>query len=163
MGTALTSIGIKVSYAPETTAGVRPTTGYTKLPDIKGLPDFNPAPEAIETTTFDNLVSKSYTKGLVDYGNDIAFPANLTPELKQAWNVDMFTIYSGLTDGKRMWFCIDIPGFEDSTFIPGEPTKIGLKETDTNALLETELHITPAGDIIEAPDPEYTTDNISGE
>ena len=55
MGLAISSIGIQIKYAAETTANTRPTTGYKVIPDIKSLPDFNPEPDTIETTTFSNF------------------------------------------------------------------------------------------------------------
>lgn len=42
MGIALSTIGIKVSYAVETTAGTRPTADYTHIPDLKVYPVIQP-------------------------------------------------------------------------------------------------------------------------
>ena len=43
--------GVKIKYAVEATAGTRPTSGYKVLPDIKEVPEMNPEPETLETTT----------------------------------------------------------------------------------------------------------------
>ena len=51
----MSTIGVKVSYCIETTAGTRPTTGYTHIKGIKSTPDMNVAPSTADTTTFDNL------------------------------------------------------------------------------------------------------------
>ena len=49
MSIAITSIGVKVSYAFEASKGAgKPTTGYIKLPEIKEIPEMNPTPETIE-------------------------------------------------------------------------------------------------------------------
>ena len=55
MAIPISSIGIKVSYAFEAVAGTRPTTGYTHIEGIKEIPELNPAPDTLETTSFDNL------------------------------------------------------------------------------------------------------------
>lgn len=45
MALEFNTIGVKVKYCVETTAGSRPTASYTEIPDIKATPafDFNPA------------------------------------------------------------------------------------------------------------------------
>jgi len=161
MGIALSSIGIKTSWAVEAIAGTRPTSGYTKLPDIKSMPNFNPAPNTIESTTFDNLEFTSYIDGLKDIGGALEISANLTEELFDAWT-DMVDAYDDLTGGKRLWVCFDIPNFSKSVFIPAKPSKMGVPEVEANALLETTLYITPIGEPVFEADPSYTTDGISG-
>ena len=37
MAIDLSTAGVSVNYAPETTAGKMPTTGFTKLPGIKAI------------------------------------------------------------------------------------------------------------------------------
>ena len=45
MALEFNTIGVKLKYAVETSAGTRPTTGYVQIPDIKNTPaiDINPA------------------------------------------------------------------------------------------------------------------------
>ena len=50
----LSTIGVKISYAVETTAGVRPTTGYNIIHGLYSTPDFNAAPNTADATSFDN-------------------------------------------------------------------------------------------------------------
>ncbi len=50
MALELSTAGVLLKYACETTAGTRPTTGYTQIPNIKSIPDFNPEPESLEVT-----------------------------------------------------------------------------------------------------------------
>lgn len=40
----LSTAGMTLQYAVETSAGTRPTTGYTKIPEVKSMPSFNPSP-----------------------------------------------------------------------------------------------------------------------
>ena len=53
MALEFNTIGVKVNYCVETTAGTRPTSGYTNIPDIKSIPDINLTPSNIDVT---NLV-----------------------------------------------------------------------------------------------------------
>ena len=85
MGIALSTIGIKVSYAVETTAGTRPTTGYKHIPDLKSIPSINPAPNTADATTFDNLEYTSYVQLLKDIGGALEISANFTQKLFEVW------------------------------------------------------------------------------
>lgn len=155
MGIALTSIGIKISYATETTKGTRPTAGYKVLPDLKSIPDFNPQPNTADATTFDNLEYTSYVKLLKDIGGALEFNANLTQDLYDAWSV-MITANNNLTDGKQMWYCVDIPNFDKSIFFTGDPSEMGIPSAEANSLLETSVYIVPTSEPVFADDPTYT-------
>ena len=50
MAIELSTAGIKVKYAVETTAGTRPTTGYTEIPEIKSIPEFGTDINTLQTT-----------------------------------------------------------------------------------------------------------------
>lgn len=151
MGLAITSLGITVKYAAETTSGTRPATGYTLIPDIKSLPDFNPEPDTIETTTFANTEYKTYVNGLKDLGGTLAFTANLTNELYEAWEGEdgvMQEYETATAAGKSLWLLIDIPNFEKGIYFPFEPASLGISAVETNSLVETEVHITPIGEVV---------------
>lgn len=154
MGIALTSIGIKISYATEVTKGTRPTTGYTVLPDLKSIPNFNPQPNTAEASTFDNLGYTSYVKLLKDIGGALEFNANFTQDLYDAWSV-MITARNNLTDGKQMWYCVDIPNFDKSIFFTGDPSEMGIPSAEANSLLETSVYIVPTSEPVFADDPTY--------
>ena len=81
MGVAINTAGVTVGYAVEATAGTRPTTGYTVIPDIKSVPELNPSPETLESTNLMETEYKTYIEGLKDLGGALSFTANLTKEL----------------------------------------------------------------------------------
>lgn len=58
MALEISTAGVALKYATETTAGTRPTTGYTAIPNIKETPDFNPEPSTLEVTDLSDLVWK---------------------------------------------------------------------------------------------------------
>ena len=51
MSQRYSTAGMYLCYAVETSKGVRPTSGYTIIPEIKTMPSFNPSPETIDSTT----------------------------------------------------------------------------------------------------------------
>lgn len=160
MGIALSTIGIKVSYAVETTAGTRPTTGYKHIPDLKSIPSINPAPNTADATTFDNLEYTSYVQLLKDIGGALEISANFTQELFEVWDAMVTEYETAIANSKETWFCFDIPGFEKSAFITVQPARMGIPEASANALLETTVFITPTGEPVFEADPTYADTSL---
>lgn len=138
----LAAIGVKIGYAAESTAGTRPSTGYTALPDLKSTPSLNTTPNTADATTFDNQEFTTYVELLKDLGGALEFSANFTNELKTAWGT-MIDAYDALTGGKRMWFVISVPGISENVFFAGMPSEMGIPEMSANSLIETSVYITP--------------------
>lgn len=143
MAINLSTAGVELQYAVETTAGTRPTTGYTRIKGIKSTPSLNPSPDALETTTLDELEYKTYIDGLKDIGGAIEFTFNLTEELMTAWDTLMEAFEAGKAAGKATWFTIIIPGLTNSFYFTGNPSAMGLPETSVNSVLEITNYITP--------------------
>lgn len=163
MGIALSTIGVKVSYAVETTKGTRPTTGFKHIPDLKSIPSINPAPNTADATTFDNTEYTSYVQLLKDIGGALEITANFTQELFDTWE-ELVTAYeTAIAQGKETWFCFDIPGFEKSAFITVQPARMGIPEASANALLETTVFITPTGEPVFEADPTYADAALLGD
>ena len=160
MAIPITSIGIKVSYAFEATAGTRPTTGYTLIPGVKEIPEMNPQPEALDTTSFDNLEYTTSVPGLKDIGGDLAFTANFTQTLYDLWQTASTGVMAlwatARAAGKAMYLCIDIPDLNKSCYISVVPSNLGLPAASTNSVMEATLHFTPAGEPIWDADPTYS-------
>lgn len=141
MALEFNTIGVKLGYAVESTAGSRPTTSYVNIPDIKGIPSIDLTPSKLEVT---NLVDKyrRYITGVLDAGDDINVTANLTASLKTAWAALVTAAGSAWTSGKSTWFEISIPNF-DSFYFAGIPTDMGVNELGVDAVAEASLHIIP--------------------
>ena len=163
MAIAISSIGIKVSYAFEAVAGTRPTTGYTHIEGIKEIPELNPAPDTLETTSFDNLEYKTYINGLKDLGGSLTFTANFTQDLFDKWNGTggiMEQYEANKDSGKEMWISIDIPGITKACYFTAEPSKIGVPSAGINEVLETSLYLTPTGEPVWEDQPTYADASV---
>lgn len=143
MGIALSTAGVTVGYAVEAAAATRPTTGYTVIPDIKEVPEMNPEPETLETTTLAETEYKTYIEGLKDLGGALSFLANYTTELEGVWSTLVEEYQTAKAAGKSVWFEVKHPGLEKSVFFTGQPSAMGLPAMSVNAVLETNLYITP--------------------
>ena len=150
-GIALSTAGVTVGYAIEATAGTRPTTGFTLIPDIKEIPDFNPEPETHEATDLEETEYKFYVQGLKDIGGALGFKANFTEKLQTEWETLVEAHETALAAGKRVWFEIKHPKLAKSVFFSGEPAAMGLPGMSANSIMETTVYITPTGS------PEWNT------
>lgn len=149
----LSTLGVQLQYCAETTAGERPTSGYTRIYGIKSTPSLNPSPDTIETTTLDELEYKTYVDGLKDLGGALEFTFNLTESLISAWDALMSAYQTAKADGKKIWFTIVVPGLSDSYYFTGNPSAMGLPETSVNTVLEITNYITPTGAPVKAAKP----------
>lgn len=90
------SAGAKLSYGTLGTDEALPTT-WTDLKGCTEIPEIGSAPDTVESTTLDNLIYRSYVKGLQDLGT-LDFPFNLEiPDTSSNINVisglDKDTLY----------------------------------------------------------------------
>ena len=142
MSQRFSTAGMYLCWAVEETAGTRPTTGYTQIPEIKSMPSFNPAPETIESTTLLETEYKTYVEGLKDLGGALEFGANLTADLITAWEACNST-HDALTGGKMMWFAVVHPKLDKAVFFQGDPSPLGMNEASVGGMAETTLYVTP--------------------
>ena len=139
----LSTIGVQLHYCVETTAGSRPTTGYTRIYGIKSTPSLNPAPDTLETTTLDELEYKTYVDGLKDLGGALTFVANLTDDFKTTWEEIMSSYETAKAAGKSVWWLIDIPGITEGCYFTGNPSNLGVPGASVDSVLEVNVYITP--------------------
>ena len=146
---ALTSIGLKIGIALESTAGTMPTTNYYVVPQVTNLPDLDFEPDTIETTSYDNLEYKSYLPGLKDTGGIISLEANYTQYGVEMWDDIVSTLDpSTNTTGKKAWLLITVEGTTRRWFIPINPVVTGLPSAPVNDKVTINYNFTVAGDIV---------------
>lgn len=151
----LTTIGVKISYAVETTKNIRPTTGYVHIPGVKGTNDYNAQPSVGDGTTFDNLEYTTKVKLLKEAPDNVELTANMSQDFYDTWEALMDAYNTGAETDKATWFCIDIPGLDKSIYFNGEPSPLGVPEMSANSILEIVAYITPMSEPIFAEDPTY--------
>ena len=139
----LSTAGVSLNYAVETTSGTRPTTGYTKLTGIKAIPDINPEPGSLETTTLDALMWRTYIAGLKDPGGALAFTANMTQQFATEWETLVTEANEGKETNLRTWFAIVVPGLTDAFYFAAEVSELGLSAIEVDSVLEIEPYLTP--------------------
>ena len=142
MALEFNTIGVKLKYCVCTsTDGVRPTSGYTQIPDIKGTPAIDINPNKIEVTNLEDQYRR-YIDGVRDVGDSFDFTANLTSDLKTKWASCVSSAASAWASSMLTFFEIAIPNF-DSFYFAGIPTELGVNEMGVDAVIESTLHIVP--------------------
>lgn len=149
MANAISTAGLKVKYAVETTAGTRPTTDYTEIPGVKALPALGDNINTLQTTPLSATKNHTYIDALADSGGSIQLTVNDYPAFRTAWAACV-TAYEGLTGGKQMWFEYAYPEGSDmeSFYFPGKPVALGFGGAEVDSVLENMANIMPEGDYL---------------
>lgn len=139
----LSTAGVSVQYAVESTAGERPSSGFKKLAGIKSIPDLNPEPGSLETTTLDEIEWRTYIPGLKDIGGALPFGANNTEQFQTDWAEMVDVSETANKDGKSLWYAIVVPGLTKAFYFAGRPSPLGLSAVEVDSVLEVDGYITP--------------------
>lgn len=143
MSQRVSTAGMSLQYAVEETAGVKPTTGWKIIPEIKETPDLSVQVNAIQSTTLLEVEYHTYVAGLKDLGGSLQFTANLTDDFIDFVDEMVDEYKTAAAAGKSMWFVIVHPKLEHAVYFEGEPSPLGLGGATVDAVLETALYITP--------------------
>lgn len=142
MAIELSTAGILVKWAVETTAGTRPTTGYAVIKGCKSLGEMNPEPETLEVTDLSDTEWKRYIPGLKDPGSAQPITVNDSAEFRTSWKALMDAYNGAKTSGKALWIEYFVPGLQ-SFFYAGVPSPLGFNGAEVNSVLESVAYITP--------------------
>lgn len=142
MALELSTIGVKFKYAVETTAGTRPTTGFTEIANITSIGELAATPDQLDCTNLSDTWRR-YVAGVKDAGGDFQIGANLTAAFKTAWETLVTAFETGKASGKSTWFEVVIPGMTDSFYLSGEPVGLGVPGIEVNQVLQITAHIVP--------------------
>ena len=155
MAQYLSTIGVHLYYAVESTAGTRPTakSAYTELVGVKGIPSLNPTPDNLETTTLNETEYKTYIPGLKDLGGSLEFTFNMSQDLKTTWDALITADTTARAANKATWFYIEVPGLTEGLYFAGQPSPMGMPEMSVNSVLEVANSITATGEPLWAAKP----------
>lgn len=144
MALEISTAGILIKYAVESTAGTRPTTGYTAIKGVKSIPEFNPEPNMLDCTPLEEQAYHRYIEGLKDVGGAWGLTVNDYDDFRTSWAAVM-AAQAALTNGKVMWFEIYVPGISSkpSFFFSGKPSELGFGGAEVDSVYENVAYITP--------------------
>ena len=137
----ISTLGIKFGYAAESTAGTRPTAGYTWLERCNAIDGIALSTEQIDASALEDEVSR-YVAGRQDSGGTWNVTFNYSDEVDTLLST-MISTYSALTGGKGMWFEVWSPKRTKGYFVKAQPPLVlPLPEESQNALETIQLTFT---------------------
>lgn len=149
----ISTAGIIVAYAFETTANTRPTEGWTHIPGIKSIPSLNEQPNMIDTTTLDELTTRVGVPGLKGLPTGTNFTASWTDALIKQWADVMSKYETAKSSGKQMWITVVVPGITDAFYFSAIPSALDLPAVGVEAAAEIDIYITPTSERTMAAKP----------
>lgn len=144
MALEISTVGAKVKYCFETTAGTRPTTGYTELPNVSAAPDFPMDVETLDASDITDLITR-YIPGRQDPGTDKEFTLNHTDAVIAAWKQLVTNYATNAALGKALWWEYSYPNAADSYFWKGQPVDLGNGGIEQNAVNTIPAKVIPQG------------------
>lgn len=132
MALEITTVGAKVKYCWESTAGTRPTSGYTELTDVDTAPEQDLSIETIDVSNITDYITR-YAPGRQDPGGDMAFTLNHTDAVISAWSALANDVETKRAEGLRLWFEYWFPGATKSYYWAGWPMALGSAGIEQNA------------------------------
>ena len=117
----LSSLGVKLGYAVETTGGAKPSA-FTWLERCNSIGGISLSTEQIDASALEDLVSR-YVAGRQDTGGTWEVTFNLTDEVVAQLEA-MISAYEALDGGKRMWFEVWSPYLAEAFFVVAQPPRV---------------------------------------
>ena len=133
MALEITTVGASVKYVVETTAGSRPTSGYTTITDISSAPEISLEPDALDCSNITDLITR-YTAGRQDPGGNKSFTANHTEAFLTAWATLCSSAATARASGKATWIEYAYPNASKSFFFSIIPLALGNGGIEQNSV-----------------------------
>lgn len=145
MAVGNSTLGMKVYYSVESTAGTRPTalSAYTEIVGVKEIPSIGEEASAIDVTPLAEPTGgyRQYVAGLKDTGGTVALTANNTDAFQTAWATLVSAYATGQASNKDTWFCIVHPNLAKAFYFTGEPVSLGFSGASVNEALNATANI----------------------
>lgn len=151
----LSTIGMKVGIAFESEAGQRPTEKYYNLQKPKSIPDMNPEPETIDTTSLNATKYMTSVPGLLDLSGAQSFTFQMSQVLIDTWEKICDEYDKLKKENKRPWLEIWHPDLTKAWFLPIAPSRLGLPAAEVNSAWDASINVTITDEIVvdEAVEP----------
>ena len=149
MAGEISSAGIKILYAPESTAGTRPTTGYKQkatsgtlnIADyVTGINGLGAEYDMYDVTPLSATDRHRFINGLQHNDGSISLNANINPTSRSDWQA-IVAEYTALTGGKALWFQFVLPGDTQAVYVRGEPLPMRFPDVEAGSAVQGAIQI----------------------
>lgn len=145
MAIELSTAGILVKWAVETTAGTKPSTGFTELVGVKSISEYNPEPNMLDTTPLKETKAHTYIPGLWDAGGAQQLTVNDYDDFRTSYAALYSAYETAMESGKALWIEYEVPNMsgDNGFFFTAIPSPLGFGGADVDAVLENVVYLTP--------------------
>lgn len=149
MAGEISSAGVKIYYAPESTAGTMPSTGFKQkatsatlnIADyVTGVSGLGADYDMLDVTPLSETERHRFIKGLQNNDGSISLAANINPTSRADWGA-IVAEYKALTGGKALWFEFILPGDTDAIFVRGEPLPMRFPDVEAGSAVQGAIQI----------------------
>lgn len=138
----MSTAGMLLGYAVETTSGEKPTSGFKIIQGATSLGEISSEKEQIEVTPLSATEYKEYVGGLADPGGTWEVGFNESNVLHTTWKQVIEDYKTGIAENKRMWFEAYHPQHEEAFYIVGEPNILGFGGAEVSSAFANTGRIT---------------------
>ena len=153
MAGEISTAGILIYYAPESTANVCPSTGFKQkatgatlnIADyVVGVSGLGAEYDVYDVTPLAETRRHRFVKGLMGNDGTISLTANINPTSRADWE-SIVAEFEALTGGKSLWFEFVLPGDSDAVFFRCEPCHCGFPDVEANQAVQGTLNLIESG------------------
>lgn len=149
MAGEISSAGVLIYYAPETTLDTCPSTGFKQkatgaslnIADyVTGISGLGADYDMYDVTPLSETERHRFIKGLQNNDGSISLNANINPTSRGDWG-KIVTEYTALTGGKALWFEFILPGDTDGFFIRAEPLPMRFPDVEAGSAVQGAIQL----------------------
>ena len=149
MAGEISSAGVAIYYAPESTAGTKPASGFKQkatsstlnIADyVTGVSGLGADYDMLDVTPLSETDRHRFIKGLQSNDGSISLSANINPTSRSDWQ-RIVSEYTALTWGKALWFEFVLPGDTQAIFVRGEPLPMRFPDVEAGSAVQGAIQI----------------------
>lgn len=149
MAGEISSAGVAIYYAPESTAGTKPASGFKQkatsstlnIADyVTGVSGLGADYDMLDVTPLSETDRHRFIKGLQSNDGSISLSANINPTSRTDWQ-RIVSEYTALTGGKALWFEFVLPGDSQAIFVRGEPLPMRFPDVEAGSAVQGAIQI----------------------
>lgn len=149
MAGEISSAGVKIYYAPESSVDTCPSSGFKEkatsatlnIADyVTGISGLGADYDMLDVTPLSETSRHRFVKGLQNNDGSVEFNANINPTSRDDWG-KIVAEFAALTGGKSLWWEVILPGDTDGFFFRGEPLPMRFPDVEAGSAVQGAVQI----------------------
>lgn len=149
MAGEISSAGVKIYYAPESSVDTCPSSGFKEkatsatlnIADyVTGISGLGADYDMLDVTPLSETSRHRFVKGLQNNDGSVEFNANINPTSRADWG-KIVAEFAALTGGKSLWWEVILPGDTDGFFFRGEPLPMRFPDVEAGSAVQGAVQI----------------------